>query len=66
MSDYMESLFQGVDILIDKRLENLSYDTTEICTIIDNSLRKNGEYRVTDGSISYIAYSENNNYRNGE
>lgn len=66
MSDYIESLFQGVDMLIDKRLENLNYDTTIICTITDNSDSKNGKYRVTDGSIAFTAYSDVSTYRSGE
>jgi hypothetical protein len=65
MSDYIESLFQGVDILIDKKLENLAFDTTAICTITDDSNSKNGEYQVTDGSVTYIAYSEEDKYKKG-
>jgi hypothetical protein len=66
MSDMIESLFQGVSILIDKKLEDLAYDTTVICTIIDSSDKKNGKYRVTDGSVSYIAYSDNDKFREGD
>ena len=66
MSDYIESLFQGVDMLIDKKLENLNYDTTIICTVTDNSDSKNGKYRVTDGSIAFTAYSDVSTYRSGE
>lgn len=66
MSDFIESIFQSVDILIDKKLENLSYDTTIICTITDNTDKKDGKYRVTDGSVSFIAYSELTNYRIGD
>ena len=50
-NEFLESLFQGIDILIDKSLEGLSYDTTEICTIIDDSNAKNGVYQVTNGSV---------------
>jgi hypothetical protein len=66
MSDYMDSLFQGIDILIDKKLEGLAYDTTVICTIVDSSDCKNGKYRVTDGSVSYIAYSDSDKFREGD
>jgi hypothetical protein len=66
MSDYIESLFEGVDILIDRRLESLSYDKTDICTVVDNSKSKNGEYRVTNGSVTYLAYSDSDKFRNGE
>jgi hypothetical protein len=42
MSDMIESLFQGVTILIDKKLEDLAFDTTIICRIVDDSNCKNG------------------------
>lgn len=66
MSDYIESIFQGFEILIDKKLEDLEYDKTVICTITDSSDSKNGTYRVTDGSLSYLAYSDKSTYRDGE
>ena len=50
----------------DKKLESLAYDTTDICTITDNSESKNGKYRVTDGSVSYIAYSDTDNFKVGD
>lgn len=66
MSDYIESLFQGIDILIDKKLEGLAFDTTIICTVTDNTNSKNGEYRVSDGNTIYIVYSEDSSYKVGE
>ena len=64
--NYLESLFQGVDILIDKKLENVSYDTTIICTVIDNTNKKNGEYIVKNDSVTYKAYSDVNSYSVGD
>ena len=66
MSDFIESILQSVDIIIDKRLEDVAYDSTIICTIIDDSDKKNGKYRVSDGSVTYVAYSDQNNYKKGE
>jgi hypothetical protein len=66
MSDILESLFKGVDILIDKKLENVSFDSTIICSVINNSNSKNGEYKVSDGSVSYIAYSDQSDYKVGD
>jgi hypothetical protein len=37
----------------------VSYDTTIVCTVVDASNSKNGEYQVTDGTIKFKAYSEN-------
>ena len=66
MSDFIESILQGVDILIDRRLEDVAYDSTIICTIMDDSDKKNGKYSVTDGSIVYVAYSDQSTYKNGD
>ena len=65
-NQYAESLFDSVNILINKSLENVSYDTTIICTIVDDSNSKNGEYKVTDGSVTYTAYADNNKYLKGD
>jgi hypothetical protein len=61
--DYLESLFKGIDIIVGKRLEEISYDKTIVCTITDDSNRKNGEYVVTDGTMTFKAYSENDTYK---
>ena len=61
--DYLESLFEGVDILIEHKLKDASYDTTIICTIIDDSDSKNGRYQVTDGTIKFDAYSDSDKYK---
>ena len=55
--DYLESLFTGMDIIIDKRLKELSFDKTIVCTVVNNEKKKDGEYRVSDGAIEFIAYS---------
>ena len=66
MSDFMDSIFQSVDILIDRKLEDLAYDVTITCRVVDNSESKNGKYRVSDGSVTYTAYSEYPDYKIGE
>ena len=64
--DYLESLFQGIDIILEKRLDAVSFDTTIICTITDASNSKNGEYKVTDGTVTYKAYSDLDSYVAGQ
>ena len=66
MSDFMESIFDSVTIIVDKKLEELAFDTTIICKIIDDSNSKNGKYKVTDGSITFEAYCESQDYKSGE
>ena len=56
----VDNLFQALDIIMDKRLSTIHYDTTEICEIVDASNAKNGKYYVTPngGETKYAAYSE--------
>jgi hypothetical protein len=62
-NDYLNSLFEGMKILIDKKIEEVSFDTTIICTVVDASNSKNGIYRVSNGSTVFIAYSDVDNYK---
>ena len=62
----VSELLGAIDTVVGKRLGQLSYDKTIICTIIDDSNAKNGEYRVTDGSVKFLAKCENTSYRKDE
>jgi hypothetical protein len=41
----------------------LAYDKTVICTITDDSEKEIGKYTVTDGSMTFEAYSDNKDYK---
>ena len=58
-----ERLFQAIDIIASKKVSDLPYDQTVICTILDNSNAHEGVYTVTDGTSTFDAYSENDTYR---
>ena len=60
-----ENLFQAVDVILSSRLSELEYDKTLVCTIESADNAKKGEYRVTDGSSHFLAYSENTEYAVG-
>lgn len=60
-----ENLFQAIDILTARRLQTLQYDKTLLCEIIDDIKAEQGEYRVSDGSSTFTAYSDNTRYRKG-
>ena len=62
--DYANVLCESVKIISESLLEGLKFDKTIVCTIVDDSKRDVGTYTVTDGSVSFVAYSENKNYRN--
>ena len=68
MAIEVDNLFEAVDIIVHERLKNISYDTTDICIIIDDSDAKNGKYKVStnNGETTYFAYSESDEYENGE
>lgn len=64
--DIAETIFEATDILITKRLEGIKYDTTDVVTIIDDTNAKSGKYIVSTGSVSYVAYSNDTTYREGD
>ena len=61
--DYGEVLCQAVDEIIKKRLEGISYDSTVLCTITDNSRKDEGIYVVSNGSTKFEACSSDNSYQ---
>lgn len=63
-TDYGELFCQAVDTILQERLNELSFDQTIVCTIIDNSNKANGIYRVSNGSAKFDAYSSDTTYSN--
>ena len=62
--DYVaENLFQAIDTIVSKRIENLPYNTTKVCIIIDDTHKDIGLYRVSDGSTKFNVYSELDTYK---
>ena len=53
-----DNLFRALDIITSKRLSSLAFDSTQVCVIESVENEKNGEYKVTDGASSYIAYGD--------
>lgn len=66
MADISESLFQMVDIIVNKRLQAINFDNTDIYSITDASRAEFGEYKVTDGNVTFTAYSTNTDYKENE
>lgn len=62
--DYSEALCQSMKIISESVLESVKFDKTIECTIVDDSQRTQGTYRVSDGSVEFTAYSETTTYRN--
>ena len=55
--DYGEVLCEAVDTIISKKLENLAYDITKTCIVVDDTYKKQGRYTVADGALKFEAYS---------
>ena len=60
--DYNEIWLQAMDTLIVQRLQNLPFDQTIVCKIIDDSKKDQGIYTVSNESTEFEAYSENTHY----
>jgi hypothetical protein len=56
VKDYAEQILQAVEIVAEKCLNEVACDKTEICTITDDSDKKNGCYIVSNGSAKFNAY----------
>lgn len=59
----IDQLYQAMDIIIDKRLQDVNYDTTIICTVVDDTNASIGKYKVSDGTIKFDAYSDTDTYK---
>lgn len=55
--NYSEIICEAVDTIVSKKLEDLEFDVTKTCRIIDDTHKKQGKYTVTDNSINFEAYS---------
>ena len=66
MSFNIEEFFNSIDVIVEQRLADLSYDTTVIATITDDSDKEHGHYVVTDGTIRFDAYVNDMNYKTGD
>lgn len=55
-----------MEVIAQSVVDGVAFDKTITCTIVDDSDKENGRYRVTDGSSKFIAYSETKTFRNKE
>ena len=62
MDNLTENLFDAIQTIVDKTIENQSYNKTIQATIIDNSASSEGKYTLTDGSVTFTAYSSTEDY----
>jgi len=63
---YSDTLFEALDIIINKRLESVQKDITILCAVEDATNSAKGEYVVSNASARFTAYSDNPKYKNGQ
>ncbi len=66
MSFNLDDFFESIDVIVKGRLSDLSYDTTVIATITDDTDKARGHYIVSDGTITFDAYVNDTNYKSGD
>ena len=61
-TNYSEQMFQSIDTIISQRLNEVSFDKTEICEIIEKNKDYPDKYWVSnEAGLKYEAYSVDNN-----
>lgn len=64
MADRAEQLLEAVDVLFSQRIKSINFDSTIVCTIVDASKAELGQYTVSDGSVKFVAYSKETDFKN--
>jgi uncharacterized protein with PhoU and TrkA domain len=57
-----EAICETAKIISESVVKGVAYDKTLTCTITNADNKDEGEYTVTDGSVTFKAYSEVTNY----
>lgn len=59
----VDTAAQAMQALLSQQLSTIGYDKTLVYTITDDSNKEKGSYTVSDGSVTFTAYSEDTKYR---
>lgn len=66
INEVQDKVLDAIEVIAAQTLKSLQFDKTVLCTIENDSDKKNGKYEVTDGSMIFIAYSNLDQYRKGD
>ena len=66
MSFNVEQIFQVVDVILTERLKDVQYDSTMICTVVDDSKKEQGYYTVSNGNVKFEAYTNDTSFKNDD
>ena len=64
--DYAETLFEAVEVLINKKIEAVKFDETINATIVDASKAAQGQYTVSVDGATFTAYSSEIGYKKND
>lgn len=65
ISSVQQNLLKAMEVMSTQSLKEVSFDKTVLCTIENNDDKKDGKYKVSDGTTTYTAYSSVTNYNVG-
>ena len=57
MNNYSEQVLQAVDMVVQQRLNDISFDKTILCKIVDDKQKDNGQYTVEYENTKMTAYA---------
>ena len=64
--NYGEIFCQATEILAQHLIEQVSFDKTILCTIIDDSEKELGKYRVSNNEVTFDAYTSDTSYKKND
>jgi hypothetical protein len=59
----VDTAAQAVSALLSQQLSTVGYDKTLVYTITDDKTKDKGSYTVSDGNVSFTAYTEDTSYK---
>ena len=65
-TDISENIYRAIDTIVDARLQNINFNSTILCTIIDDSKASSGIYTVDNAGIKFQATSLDKSLRNND
>ena len=57
VNSYQDKLLEAMSIVSSQLISSIPYDKTITCTIVDDTEKEKGKYKVTNGDATFDAYS---------
>ena len=62
-TDINENIYRAIDTIIDARLQNVNFNSTVLCTIVDDSKAASGIFTVDNAGIKFQATSMDKSFK---